>query len=429
MSKLNILVIGGGGREHVLVWKIAQSPLVERIYCAPGNPGIGQLAECVNISPDDFPALLDFARKKEIDLTVVGPEAPLVDGIVDMFQAQDLLIFGPSKLAAELEGSKVFTKYLLKKYNIPTANYTTFEDYNSAHEYIQSAKLPLVIKADGLAAGKGVLICNNESDAVSGLKKVMVEKAFGAAGDRIIIEEFMVGEEASVLAFTDGENLAYLTPSQDHKAIFDNDEGPNTGGMGAYAPAPVVDDDMMARIHDEIMQPTVKALAVEGRPYRGVLYAGLMITEQGPKVVEFNCRFGDPEAQVVLPLLKSDIVDIMFRIAKGKRLDPKLKLHDKWALCVIVASGGYPGSYEKGKPIFGLDNPLDEGVTVFQAGTRHGDNGMVVTDGGRVLGVTAVGDDFYSTRKRAYWSVGKVTFDGAYYRKDIGLKARKHLER
>lgn len=427
--KMKILVIGGGGREHALVWKIGQSPLVEKIYCAPGNPGIAKMAECINISSKNMDALLSFVRKREIDLTVVGPEEPLVNGIVDEFEAQGLNIFGASKKAAEIEGSKVFTKYLLDKYKIPTADCIVFDKHEEALNYLKEVDYPTVVKADGLAAGKGTFICTAEDQAVTALNKIMVEKVFGDSGNKVIIEEFMSGEEASVMVITDGEKVIYLPSAQDHKAIFDNDEGPNTGGMGAYAPAPVIDAKMFERVRKEIVAPTIKALALEDRPYRGVLYAGLMITSKGPKVVEFNCRFGDPEAQVILPLIKDDLVEVMFRVAKGKHVPAELKLHKKWALCVVVASGGYPGSYEKGKQIFGLDKNLGEELIVFHAGTERQENGKIVTNGGRVLGVTAVADDFYAAREKAYWAVGKITFDRAYYRRDIGVKALRHLTR
>ncbi len=428
MSGLNILVIGGGGREHALVWKINQSALVERIYCAPGNPGIAELAQCVNISVTEIDSLLEFARKHDVDLTVVGPEAPLVEGIVDRFQAQGLHIFGPTKQAAQIEGSKVFSKTLLQNYEIPTAAFRSFDDPQEARTYLNDVAYPTVLKADGLAAGKGAIICRSKREANRTLETMMVQRKFGDAGSRVVIEEFMVGEETSVMAFTDGENIAYLPASQDHKPIFDNDEGPNTGGMGAYAPAPLVTDELLYQVHNKIMQPAIRAMAMEDRVYRGLLYAGLMITKDGPKVVEFNCRFGDPEAQVVLPLMKTDIVDVMFRIAMGKHINTELDLHEKWALCVVMASGGYPGRYEKGKRVFGLDRHLGDEVVVFHAGTGFAENGDVVTMGGRVVGVTAVAKDFHSARKSAYSAVGKVTFDKAYYRKDIGAKALKHLK-
>lgn len=425
--KMRILVIGGGGREHALIWKIRQSPFVEDIYCAPGNPGIAELANCVDVAPTDVEALLSFVRKKEIDLTVVGPETPLVAGIVDEFESQGLTIFGPSKRAAEIEGSKAYAKYLMDRYDIPTADCIVFDKYEAASKYLNEIDYPTVVKADGLAAGKGTFICQTYEQAATALEQIMVKRVFGESGKNVVIESFMKGEEASVLAFTDGENLTYFHSAQDHKAIFDNDEGPNTGGMGAYAPAPVIDADMQERVRKEIMEPTVKAMALEKRAYRGVLYAGLMITPEGPKVVEFNCRFGDPEAQAILPLVKSDLVDIMFRIAKGKKIASEIELLDKWAMCVVIASGGYPDEYEEGKQIFGLEKDLGSDVLVFHAGTRQ-QNSKIVTSGGRVLGVTAVADDFPSVRKKAYWAVGKITFDKAYYRKDIGAKALLHLK-
>jgi phosphoribosylamine--glycine ligase len=426
---MKILIVGSGGREHALVWKVKQSPLVKAVYCAPGNPGIGQLAKCVDISAADVDGLLRFVMKKGIDLTVVGPEEPLVHGIVDKFESQGLSIFGPSQRAAEIEGSKAFAKYLLDKYDIPTADCIVFEDIQEAQNYLNDADYPTVVKADGLAAGKGTFICQDEDQALAALNKIMVQKLFGEAGNKALIEEFMEGEEASVLALTDGVTTAVLPPAQDHKAIFDHDEGPNTGGMGAYAPAPVVDDEMLARVQNEILEPTVKAMALENRPYRGVLYAGLMITAEGPKVVEFNCRFGDPEAQVVLPLVKGDLAEAMLEIATGKLTDSQIEIEKKWALCVVIASGGYPGPYERGKPIYGLDKKLGDDIVIFHAGTRLDESGHFVTNGGRVLGVTAIGSDFNSVRERAYWAVGKITFDKAYYRKDIGAKALLHLGR
>ncbi|MFQ5675097.1 MAG: phosphoribosylamine--glycine ligase [bacterium] len=429
MEKLNILVVGGGGREHALVWKIRQSPLVERVYCAPGNPGIGKLADCVEIQQNDIKGLLNFARKKSIDLTVVGPEEPLVLGLVDEFESQGLKIFGPSKKAAEIEGSKAFSKYILDKYKIPTADCIIFGDVAEAKEYLKEVEYPTVIKASGLAAGKGTFICQTEVEANTALDKIMVERVFGESGNKVLIEKFMQGEEASVLAITDGENLAYLPSAQDHKAIFDHDQGPNTGGMGAYAPTPIVTEAMLARIKREIFEPTIKAMAIEDCPYRGVLYAGLMITREGPKVVEFNCRFGDPEAQAILPLVSDDIVDVMLRIASGKTINDSLGLSARWSMCVIMSSGGYPGSYEKGKEIFGLESEFGDDIEIFHSGTRMAENGAIVSNGGRVLGVTATAEDFYSAREKAYWAVGKITFDRAYYRRDIGAKALRHLRK
>ena len=419
---MKVLVVGGGGREHTLVWKIAQSPDVEKIYCAPGNGGIGDLAECVPISDSDIEGLLKFADNKRIDLTVVGPEVPLTLGIVDSFQAQGLSIFGPSQKAAELEGSKVFSKYLMDKYHIPTAAYKTFEKYEDAKKYIETGPIPIVVKASGLAAGKGALVCFTYEEAAEALKKIMVKKEFGSAGDKVIIEEYLRGEEASVLAITDGEKVVPLVPAQDHKAILDGDKGPNTGGMGAYAPAVLIDDEMLRTVQKQILEPTVQGMALESRPYKGVLYAGLMITAQGPKVIEFNCRFGDPETQVILPLIKNDLVEIMSACIDGNLDQIKIQQKDKVAVCVVMSSGGYPGSYEKGKQILGLSRKWDDGIIIFHAGTKIVD-GKCITGGGRVLGVTAVGDEVRDTIKKAYGAVGKIAFDGAYYRRDIGYKA------
>ncbi len=426
--KMTILVVGGGGREHALVWKINQSPLVEKIYCAPGNPGIGAVAECVDIQQNDIDGLLNFARRKAIDLTVVGPEDPLVAGIVDEFESQGLIIFGPSKKAAEIEGSKAFSKYILDKYKIPTADCIVFDKFDEAESYLKEIEYPTVVKADGLAAGKGTFICETKAQALTAISKIMIEKTFGDSGRKVLIEKFMKGEEASILGFTDGENIVYLPSAQDHKAIFDNDEGPNTGGMGAYAPAPIITEEMFARVCKEVFEPTVKAMALEDRPYRGVLYAGLMITAEGPKVVEFNCRLGDPEAQAILPLIDFDLVEVMLRIGTGKKIVASIQLFDKWSMCVVIASGGYPADYEKGKKIFGLEKDFGEDIEIFQAGTKSAAGGTVVSNGGRVLGVTAIADDFQSAREKAYWAVGKITFDKAYYRRDIGVKALRHLK-
>lgn len=426
---MKVLVVGGGGREHALVWKISQSKAVDKIYCAPGNPGISTLAECLDIGQEDTEALIRFAKKEKIGLTVVGPEIPLVNGIVNEFEKNDLAIFGPTQKAAEIEGSKVFSKYLLDKYKIPTADCIVFDNYDEAVKYLNEVSYPTVIKADGLAAGKGSIICQNKNEALTAIEDIMLKKIFGEAGDRLIVEEFMIGEEASIIALVDGENISYFSPSQDHKAIFDDDKGPNTGGMGAYAPAPIITKSLLEQIHAEVMEPTVRAMAKEKRPYRGFLYAGLMITAQGPKVVEFNCRLGDPETQVLLPLYEGDLFNEMLRIAEGKPIENKREISKKWAMCVIMAAGGYPGNYEKGTEVFGLEQGFDDGVEVFHAGTKFGNNGNVVTNGGRVLGVTAFADDYYSVRENAYSAVGKITFNKAYYRKDIGAKAKRHLAR
>jgi phosphoribosylamine--glycine ligase len=417
---MNVLVIGSGGREHALVWKIAQSPYVEKIYCAPGNGGIESLAECINIAVNDLKGLSHFARKHTVDLTVVGPELPLTLGIVDLFQRENLPIFGPSGDAAQLEGSKAFTKQFLAKYQIPSADFHIFEDSEKAMRHIQQNDPPFVLKADGLAAGKGVLICHSRHGAYQGIEDIMVSRRFGEAGKRLVIEDFMVGEEASILAITDGEQFLVLPPAQDHKAIFEDDKGPNTGGMGAYAPAPVVHDTLLGQIRERIIEPAIRGMQAENRPYRGVLYAGLMITQQGPKVVEFNCRFGDPEIQAILPLLKTDIVDLMMEVVERRLKPGEPEISPDSCICVVMSSGGYPGSYQKGKPILGLDQVRD--VHVFHAGTkREGDR--ILTDGGRVLGVTSTGKTFEEARKKVYRAIGEITFDGAYYRKDIGHRA------
>ncbi|MFZ5517213.1 MAG: phosphoribosylamine--glycine ligase [Candidatus Zhuqueibacterota bacterium] len=419
---MKVLVVGGGGREHALVWKIAQSPEVDKIYCAPGNGGIRELAECVPISDSDIDGLLKFADEKHIDLTIVGPEIPLTLGIVDVFQTQGLRIFGPSQKAAELEGSKVFSKYVMEKYHIPTAAYRTFDNFELAKRYVENGPIPIVIKASGLAAGKGALVCFTLEEALDGLKKIMVKKEFGSAGDKVVIEEFLRGEEASILAITDGEKILPLVPAQDHKAILDGDKGPNTGGMGAYAPAVLVDEEMLQTIQKQILEPVIQGMALEGRPYKGVIYAGLMITARGPKVIEFNCRFGDPETQVILPLLKNDLIEIISASIDGRLGQIKIRQHNKVAVCVVMASGGYPGHYEKGKNILGLNRPWDDGLFIFHAGTKLVED-KYLTHGGRVLGITAVGSDIHEAIKKAYAAVGKITFDGAYYRRDIGYKA------
>jgi phosphoribosylamine--glycine ligase len=417
---MNVFVIGSGGREHALVWKMAQSPYVEKIFCAPGNGGIDSLAECINIAVDDLKELMHFARKNAVDLTVVGPELPLTLGIVDLFQREHLPIFGPSGAAAQLEGSKAFTKQFLAKYQIPSADFHIFKDSEKALRHIRQNDPPFVLKADGLAAGKGVLICHSRNDAYQGIDDIMVSKRFGKAGNRLVIEDFLAGEEASLLAITDGEHYLVLPPAQDHKAIFEGDKGPNTGGMGAYAPAPVIHKALLDQISEQIIEPTIRGMQAENRPYRGVLYAGLMITQEGPKVVEFNCRFGDPEIQAILPLLKTDIVDLMMEVV-DRRLKPRgPEISPDSCICVIMASGGYPGTYQKGKPILGLDQVKD--VHVFHAGTRR-EGDQILTAGGRVLGVTSTGKTFIEAREKVYQAIGRIAFDGAYYRKDIGYRA------
>ncbi len=421
---MNILVVGGGGREHALVWKLKQSELVTNVFCAPGNAGIAQIAECRDIPVTDIQGLLQFAMEKNVDFTVVGPELPLVMGIVDEFEKNSMPVFGPSEKAAELEGSKTFCKYLLDKYDIPTATYKVFTEYNEAREYLENSVIPIVVKADGLAAGKGAIVCMTREQAFDAIDLIMKQNAFGEAGRKVVIEEFMEGPEVSVLAIADGENLVYLTPSQDHKRIFDQDKGPNTGGMGAYAPTPYIDEAMMDHIKKTIMEPTLKGLALEGRPYKGVLYAGLMMTQSGPKVLEYNCRFGDPETQAVLPLVKTDLLEAMMASRDGTLKDLDFENYDSAAVCVVIASGGYPGKYENGKEILGLDGRIDENIMVFHAGTRF-EGDKVVTNGGRVLGVTAAGDNIKQAIDKVYKGVGKIAFDGAYYRRDIAWRALK----
>jgi phosphoribosylamine---glycine ligase len=430
---MNILVIGSGGREHALVMSLKRSPLVNHIYCAPGNAGIGQQAEIVPIQAKDLAGLLTFAKDRQIDLTVVGPEQPLSEGIVDLFNEHGLRIFGPSKAAADLEVSKVFAKNFMGKYGIPTAHYSVFssaEKYD-AERYINEIPTPIVIKADGLAAGKGVTVCETKEKALEIIDLIFTKKEFGDAGNKIVIEEFLVGEEASVFALTDGSQFVVLSTAQDHKRIFDGDKGKNTGGMGAYSPAPIVDEEIMEKVKRLIIAPTLRGMAEEGRPYRGCLYIGLMITETGPKVIEFNCRFGDPETQVVLPLLESDLVQLMMDTIKGTLAEHPVIIKNKTAVCVVIASGGYPDRYNTDKLIYGLDTAASEkDVLIFHAGTKMSKDG-IVTAGGRVLGVTALGgpDDLENTISKAYSAVEKVTFDGAYYRSDIGKKGLDFIRR
>ncbi|MBI4495545.1 MAG: phosphoribosylamine--glycine ligase [Deltaproteobacteria bacterium] len=420
---MKVLVIGGGGREHALVWKIAQSARVRKIYCAPGNAGIARQAECLPIPAEDVPALTAWAEEAGVDLTVVGPEAPLTQGIVDSFAARGLPIFGPTRRAAEIEGSKVFAKEMMKKYGIPTGAAQTFREHRPAADWVKRIGPPLVIKADGLAAGKGVILCGTEREALEALDRIMVRRAFGRAGDQVIVEEFLQGEEASFLAFTDGETVLPLPSAQDHKAVFDGDRGPNTGGMGAYSPAPVVDPAIHRRVMEEIMVPTVRALSAEGRKYRGVLYAGLMIHEGQAKVLEFNARFGDPETQPMLLRLKSDLVPILEATLEGSLSRLEVQWDERSTVCVVMAAGGYPGPYEKGKVIFGLEEAERVPDTfVFHAGTAL-QEGKVVTSGGRVLGITALGRGIGEARARAYEAAGKVCWEGVHYRRDIGHRA------
>ncbi len=425
---MKILVIGSGGREHALVWKISQSRRVKKIFCAPGNAGIADLATCVPIGAMEIEKLIQFAKKEAIDLTVVGPEAPLSLGIVDIFQKKGLKIFGATRKAAEIEYSKSFAKSLMNQYGIPTAESKAFTRHEKAEAYIKKAAFPVVVKANGLAAGKGVVICQNVDEALNALKLIMLDLAFGEAGKKVIVEEFLTGEEASFLAFTDGKTVLPLPSSQDHKAVFDNDEGPNTGGMGAYSPAPVVDEYLHRRIMAEVMIPTVNAMAAEGRSYKGVLYAGLMIDNDKIKVLEFNARFGDPEAQPLLIRLKNDIVDIMEAVIEGRLDKCKLDIDERASVCVVMASGGYPGVYAKRFPISGLEEARKiKNVIVFHSGTSS-EGGSVLTNGGRVLGVTALGDSVKEAIATAYQAVSKITWEGVHFRRDIGQKALRRLE-
>ncbi|GAB7387766.1 phosphoribosylamine--glycine ligase [Bacillaceae bacterium] len=418
---MKVLVVGQGGREHAIVWKLAQSPKVREIYCAPGNAGIARLATCVPLAEHDFAGLAQFAKDAGVDLTVVGPEQPLLEGIVDFFQARELPIFGPTRAAAMIEGSKSFAKALMKKYGIPTGEYASFASYEEALAYVRKQGAPIVIKADGLAAGKGVTVAQTVAEAEAALAKTMKERVFGEAGAKVVIEEYLQGQEMTILAFVDGETVKPMVPSQDHKPVFDGDRGPNTGGMGTYSPVPQIPDVLVARAVEEILQPAARALVQEGIPFKGVLYAGLMITAEGPKVIEFNARFGDPETQVVLPRLQTDLADIMLAVVQGELAALDIAWKEDAALCVIMASGGYPGPYEKGKPISGLD-AVDPDVLVFHAGTQEAD-GRIVTSGGRVLGVTALGPTLREAQGKAYANVQKIRFAGAHYRTDIGQKA------
>ena len=424
---MNILVIGSGGREHALAWKLAQSPRQPKLYAVPGNPGMAEIAECVaGVSIEDNAALVALAKEKAIDLVVVGPEVPLTNGVVDAMHAAGIKAFGPTKAAAELEGSKSFSKDLMKKYSIPTAKYEVFTDAKAARAYVEQEGAPIVIKADGLAAGKGVIVAETLADALAAVDEILSDKAFGKAGSRVVIEEFMAGEEASLLAFTDGKAIYPMVSSQDHKRAFDGDKGPNTGGMGTYAPAPVMTPQLVEAATEQILKPVIAAMAKEGRPYAGCLYAGLMITAEGPKVVEFNARFGDPETQVVLPLLESDLVDIMLACADGTLGGMEIEWKRGAAVCVVMASGGYPKAYRKGLPIDGLQKAKAAGALVFHAGTAK-ENGQIVTAGGRVLGIVATADRVEDAVERAYKGVSAVSFEGAFYRKDIAHRALARL--
>ncbi len=416
---MRVLLIGSGGRENALAWKLAQSSRLKQLYTAPGNPGTAELGENLEIDENDHQTLLDFALRKEIDLTVVGPEAPLAAGIVDLFQQQNLKIFGPNQQAARLESSKDFAKSLMQRYNIPTANYRSFTEPEKALEYIKTQEAPLVVKADGLAAGKGVTVAGTRAEAVQAVEEIMVAEKFGRAGDKVVIEEFLSGEEATILAFCDGKKIVPMIPSQDHKPVYDGGEGPNTGGMGAYAPAPLVGDKLQQKIQQTIITPTLRALQSEGIDFRGIIYFGLMITDGEARVLEYNVRFGDPEAQVVLPLLETDLLDIFQAVLDGNLSELSLKWSKQKAVCVIMASGGYPEKYQTGYQIRGLEEiGRQEDIMIFQAGTKK-EQGKIYTAGGRVLGVTALGEEFQSTRERAYRAAAGIDFQGAHYRSDI----------
>lgn len=422
---MKILVIGSGGREHTIVWKLSQSPRVDKIYCAPGNAGIDLQAECLDIKVEDIDGLLQAARDKKVDLTVVGPEIPLSLGIVNHFEKNNYPIFGPTREATEIESSKVFAKYLMDKHKVPTASYRVFRDYYQALLYLQQQSFPLVIKADGLAAGKGVLIIEDLSQAEKAISQIMKEHKFGKAGKRVIVEEFLTGEEVSILVFTDGEHFLPMTPSQDHKKISDGDQGPNTGGMGAYSPVPNFDNKAQEWVLKNIFQPVIKGMKEEGRRFKGVLYAGLILTDKGPKVLEFNARFGDPETQVILPGLKTDLVEILCATQEEHLNQIKVEWTNQTSVCVVIASGGYPGKYEKGKIIVGLEDLLNkEDTMVFHAGTDK-KNDKFVTSGGRVLGVTSWADTLSGAIEKAYEGVNKIHFEKLYYRKDIGKKGLK----
>ncbi len=417
---MKILIVGSGGREHAIAWKVAKSSKAEKIYCAPGNGGIEEYAECVPIGAMEFEKLAAFAEEKKVDLTVVGMDDPLVGGIVDVFEAKGLRIFGPRKNAAILEGSKAFSKDLMKKYGIPTAAYENFDNPQEALAYLEHADFPIVLKADGLALGKGVLICNTLEEAREGVKAIMQDKQFGTAGNRMVIEEFMSGREVSVLSFVDGKTIKCMTSAQDHKRALDGDKGLNTGGMGTFSPSPFYTKEVDAYCKEHIYQATVDAMAAEGREFKGVIFFGLMLTEKGPKVLEYNARFGDPEAQVVLPRMKNDIVDVFEACVDGTLDQIDLQFEDNAAVCVVLASGGYPVAYEKGYPIQGLENFKDKDeYYVFHAGTKKVD-GRLVTNGGRVLGITAIGADLKTARANAYEAVKLVDFEKAYCRSDIG---------
>ena len=424
----NVLLIGSGGREHALAYKISQSQSLKKLYIIPGNPGTKNLGENVSLNPDDFESIISFCKEKKIDLVVIGPEKPLVNGLADVLRENNFIVFGPDKDAAAIEGYKTFAKYLMKKYNIPTAGYSEFtsSQISDAEDFLRKSNYPVVIKADGLAAGKGVIICNNIDDGLDTLNEMFVEKKFGPAGEKIIIEEFLTGEEASIFAITDGDNFICLPSSQDHKRIGDNDTGKNTGGMGAYSPAPLITKKILESIENEIISPVLKALNKENRKFNGCLYCGLMINESGPKVVEFNCRFGDPETQAVLPLVEGDFLELLYSTADGNLNKNSVHYSGGAAVCVVAASKGYPEKYEKGFEITGLNNIDNNDVIVFHAGTKE-ESGKILTNGGRVLGVTSSikSNDLKLAKEKSYKALSKINFNGIYYRNDISDKAFK----
>ncbi len=421
---MRVLVLGGGGREHALCWKLAQSPKVERVYCLPGNAGIAEVAECLPLQLDDFTSIMQAVRELGVDLTVVGPDNALADGVVDRFEEAGLRIFGPRREAAILEWSKAFSKEFMQRHGIPTARYRCFTDLQEALAYVGTCTLPVVIKADGLALGKGVVVAQDRDQARTTVSQMMSEKLFGAAGEQVIVEEYLVGQEVSLLAFADGETVVPMLPVQDHKQLFDGDRGPNTGGMGTICPVPFVPKAMVDQIREQVLLPTVRGMAAEGRPYRGVIYAGLMLTVDGPKVLEFNARFGDPETQVLMPMLRSDLVEIIEAVIDGRLHDEQVQWHDGAAACVILASGGYPGSYTKGQAIRGLEQASSlDGVTVFHAGTARRDE-VIVTAGGRVLGVTGRGSSLDESLAVSYQAVDAIDFCGKQFRRDIGHRAK-----
>lgn len=428
---MKILIVGGGGREHAIAWKLAQSDKVEKLYCAPGNAGIAEVAECVAIKAEDIAGICSFAEENKIDLTVIGPEVPLSLGIVDALAEKGLKAFGPNKKCAQLEGSKAFTKAFLARHDIPTAGYKEFTDINELKKSVGIFGYPMVIKADGLAAGKGVIIAEDEQTAIDSIDQIMGDKIFGSAGDKIVVEEFLTGIEASMLCFVDGKTIMPMESAQDYKRIFDGDQGPNTGGMGTYSPSLIFNDTLETQIRERILEPTLKGFQKDGLDFKGVLFIGLMITDDGPKVIEFNNRFGDPETQSVLPRMKTDLLDIMNAVVEERLAEQTIEWSDRKAVCIVLASGGYPGDYQKGKVISGFAN-VDEDVIIFHSGTKFVKNeddpntgSLIVTDGGRVLGITALGNTHEEARAKAYKNVEKIFFEGVQYRKDIGLLNRK----